>query len=107
MAAAAALNLRSKEELPDALRRSASLQAPERSMLWAVPATPGLPRRGLRAMPEGQATPTAEELALLRKHRAEADAVDCDLVSKAQSGDREALGELLRKHGPGLYRSVL
>lgn len=29
------------------------------------------------------------------------------LVARAQAGDREALGELLRAHGPGLYRSVL
>ncbi len=58
-------------------------------------------------MPEGHATPTAEELDALRRRRAEADAVDRDLVSKAQGGDRDALGELLRKHGPGLYRSVL
>ena len=29
------------------------------------------------------------------------------LVARAQTGDREALGSLLRKHGPRLYRSVL
>jgi RNA polymerase sigma factor (sigma-70 family) len=29
------------------------------------------------------------------------------LVERAQSGDREALGALLRTHGPRLYRSVL
>jgi RNA polymerase sigma factor (sigma-70 family) len=29
------------------------------------------------------------------------------LVERAQTGDREALGALLRKHGPRLYRSVL
>jgi RNA polymerase sigma-70 factor (ECF subfamily) len=29
------------------------------------------------------------------------------LVARAQSGDREALGELLSRHGPALYRSVL
>lgn len=28
-------------------------------------------------------------------------------VERAQSGDREALGALLRQYGPGLYRSVL
>ncbi len=32
---------------------------------------------------------------------------DHTLVSRAQAGDREALGELLRCHGPALYRSVL
>jgi RNA polymerase sigma-70 factor (ECF subfamily) len=59
------------------------------------------------AMPEGQANPTAEELEALQRRRAEADAADRELVTKAQAGDRAALGELLRKHGPGLYRSVL
>ncbi len=29
------------------------------------------------------------------------------LVERAQAGDRDALGALLRKHGPRLYRSVL
>ena len=29
------------------------------------------------------------------------------LVERAQSGDREALGQILRQHGPRLYRSVL
>lgn len=42
-----------------------------------------------------------------RQRRAEADELDRDLVARAQSGDRAALGELLHKHGPGLYRSVL
>jgi len=41
------------------------------------------------------------------KRRAESDAVDRQLVERAQAGDRAALGELLHKHGPGLYRSVL
>ncbi len=30
-----------------------------------------------------------------------------ELVARAQSGDRAAIGELLVMHGPGLYRSVL
>lgn len=42
-----------------------------------------------------------------QKRRAESDSVDQALVSRAQQGDRAALGELLHKHGPGLYRSVL
>ena len=29
------------------------------------------------------------------------------LVARAQAGDRAAMGELFRKYGPGLYRSVL
>ena len=57
----------------------------------------------LRAVPQAEAigrTPT-DEL------RAASDAADRDLVARAQAGDRGALGELLKKHGPGLYRSVL
>jgi len=41
------------------------------------------------------------------KRRAETDEADHALVTRAQAGDRAALGELLHKHGPGLYRSVL
>lgn len=43
----------------------------------------------------------------LQKRRAEADAADHVLVDRAQAGDRAALGELLHKYGPGLYRCVL
>ena len=32
---------------------------------------------------------------------------DRGLVARAQAGDRGALGELLRNHGPLLFRSVL
>jgi RNA polymerase sigma factor (sigma-70 family) len=39
--------------------------------------------------------------------RAESDAEDRALVERAQTGERAALGALLQKHGPGLYRSVL
>jgi RNA polymerase sigma-70 factor (ECF subfamily) len=59
---------------------------------------------------EGQAARVSEDVRdvdALRKRREEEDAVDRTLVSKAQAGDRVALGELLQKHGPGLYRSVL
>lgn len=57
----------------------------------------------LRAVPQAEATarPSPDEV------RAASDAVDRDLVARAQTGDRGALGELLKKHGPGLYRSVL
>ncbi len=60
-------------------------------------------------MAEGQAGARAApaDLDAARKRREEADAVDRALVAKAQAGDRAALGELLHKHGPGLYRSVL
>ncbi len=39
--------------------------------------------------------------------RAASDAADHVLVTRAQAGERAALGELLQKYGPGLYRSVL
>ena len=65
------------------------------------------PRRPGSQMPEGQATRAADDLDAVQKCRAESDAADRELVARAQSGDRVALGELLRKHGPGLYRSVL
>jgi RNA polymerase sigma factor (sigma-70 family) len=39
--------------------------------------------------------------------RAASDEADRGLVERAQAGDREALGELLHKHGPVLYRAVL
>lgn len=58
-------------------------------------------------MPEGHATRAATDLDAVRKRREEADAADRVLVTRAQQGDRAALGELLHKHGPGLYRSVL
>ena len=35
------------------------------------------------------------------------DEAERQLVARAQAGDRAALGELLHKHGPALYRSVL
>jgi RNA polymerase sigma factor (sigma-70 family) len=61
-----------------------------------------------RTMPEGQLTARAQEdLDARDRRRAESDAVDRELVTKAQQGDRAALGELLHRHGPGLYRSVL
>jgi RNA polymerase sigma-70 factor (ECF subfamily) len=58
-------------------------------------------------MAEGQTTRVSEDLDAVQKRRAESDAADRILVTKAQAGDRAALGELLHKHGPGLYRSVL
>lgn len=36
-----------------------------------------------------------------------ASARERELVARAQAGDRQALGDLLRTHGPALYRSVL
>ena len=56
---------------------------------------------------DGVITRTPEEAEAVQKRRAEADAIDRELVQKAQAGDRTALGELLHKYGPGLYRSVL
>ena len=60
-----------------------------------------------RTMAEGQTSRVSDELDAAQKRRAESDAADRLLVTKAQAGDRVALGELLHKHGPGLYRSVL
>lgn len=83
-----------------------------RSMLRAVPeGPPG--RHGARphgAAPENVPPPPparTDDLDALQKRRAESDAVDRELVTKAQAGDRVALGELLHKYGMGLYRSVL
>lgn len=59
-------------------------------------------------MPEGQATRIAtDDLDAAQRRRVETDAADRELVTRAQAGDRAALGELLHKHGAGLYRSVL
>jgi RNA polymerase sigma-70 factor (ECF subfamily) len=55
----------------------------------------------------GAVAAQSDEQAEALRRRAEGDAIDRELVTKAQAGDRAALGELLKKHGPGLYRSVL
>src|SRR4051812_49836207 len=47
-----------------------------------------------------------DDAAALQKRR-ESDEADHALVTRAQQGDRKALGELLSKYGQGLYRSVL
>lgn len=65
---------------------------------------PRIERRRAAPMPEGPATVSSNAT---HDARAEADAVDRELVRRAQTGDRDALGELLRKHGPALYRNVL
>ena len=39
--------------------------------------------------------------------RLEARSAERELVRRAQAGDKAAMGELLSRHGPGLYRSVL
>ncbi|WP_240488781.1 RNA polymerase sigma factor [Labilithrix luteola] len=56
---------------------------------------------------QSRGTPSEPERALEQERRAEADAADRGLVERAHAGDRKALGELLHKYGPGLYRSVL
>jgi len=54
------------------------------------------PARATATAPETEATAEAAELSHERQ-----------LVEKAQAGDRTALGQLLRTHGPRLYRAVL
>lgn len=77
-----------------------------------------LPRLGLMLQPVADPGEAAKSMASaparvgtvddeLHKRRAESDAIDHALVVRAQAGDRAALGELLHKYGPGLYRSVL
>lgn len=58
-------------------------------------------------MTERQTARPLRDDAALAARRAEVDARDRALVTRAQAGDRAALGELLHEHGPGLYRSVL
>ncbi|MCC6645781.1 MAG: RNA polymerase sigma factor [Polyangiaceae bacterium] len=54
-----------------------------------------------------RATTLARVPAPVDSARAEALAEEAKLVARAQSGDRQALGALLKQHGPALYRSVL
>jgi RNA polymerase sigma-70 factor (ECF subfamily) len=65
-----------------------------RPLHWAFPVELRQERR-----PEPCKVPTVDDPAELAAERA--------LVERAQAGDREALGALLRQHGPRLYRSVL
>ena len=87
---------------------------------WEKLGRPPLARRMLRSVPEtADDAATASRAARdprdtrkeldpeLMRRRAESDAADHVLVDRAQGGDRVALGELLHKYGPGLYRSVL
>jgi RNA polymerase sigma-70 factor (ECF subfamily) len=60
----------------------------------------------LRPVVREAAARSAEDADALQKRR-ESDAADHALVTRAQAGDRAALGELLHKYGQGLYRSVL
>jgi RNA polymerase sigma-70 factor, ECF subfamily len=65
----------------------------------------------LRRVASPSSAPAPEPLrpseAAAADRRREGDEIDRVLVAKAQAGDRVALGELLHKYGPGLYRSVL
>jgi RNA polymerase sigma-70 factor (ECF subfamily) len=60
----------------------------------------------LRPVVREAAARSAGDADALQKRR-ESDAADHALVTRAQAGDRVALGELLHKYGQGLYRSVL
>jgi RNA polymerase sigma-70 factor (ECF subfamily) len=82
---------------------------------------PFLPRSILRAVPDapepkaprspGSAAGPLREVALPKERatgRSEAElAEERALVAKAQAGDKTALGTLLHRYGPVLYRSVL
>lgn len=72
--------------------------------------TPRYPTRvpePFASMTEGQRARATDDERALELRRAESDSADRQLVARAQAGDRAALGELLQKHGPGIYRSVL
>lgn len=66
----------------------------------------------LRLIPPFQLCPgSAKAAPQLCKVRAVEDSAELEaeraLVERAQAGERDALGAILRKHGPRLYRSVL
>lgn len=97
---------------------SALLTRPVPGLPWEKLGRTAAPRRMLRAVAETADDPakslprdaqnSRRELdPELQRRRAESDAADHVLVDRAQGGDRVALGELLSKYGPGLYRSVL
>lgn len=70
-----------------------SRRAPTRSWSWTM----------LRLVPpDGPAKSSVVDAA--REHER---ARDLELVRAAQAGDREALGALLTRHGPTIYRTVL
>lgn len=65
-------------------------------------------KREPRAAGGGSALPAGDELAARRDAERQRELEqERKLCAKAQAGDRGALAELLRKHGPVLYRSVL
>jgi RNA polymerase sigma factor (sigma-70 family) len=80
---------------------------PPPRLAWEKLGRPTQPRRMLRPVAETARDTRREVDPELQKRRAESDAADHVLVDRAQGGDRVALGELLHKYGPGLYRSVL
>ncbi len=69
------------------------------------------PTFGPLAREQTRAWPVPKPPVHVCKVRPVDDAAELDaeraLVGRAQAGDRDALGTLLRKHGPRLYRSVL
>ncbi len=93
--------------------------APTAWLAFGPYAAPGRPKRSLATVLGTMLRPVAGEEALRQagraassdpakdEARAASDAVDRDLVTRAQAGDKRALGELLQRHGTSLYRSVL
>ena len=64
-------------------------------------------RDGTREPDRGSPKRGREAEDALDRARAEERSVERELVARAQAGDKAAVGELLGRHGPGLYRSVL
>ena len=71
------------------------------------PVARDLPPSGDRAGVQSEAHDRRAPDDARREAQAASDEVDRGWISRAQAGDREALGKLLSKYGPGLYRSVL
>jgi len=90
-----------------------SLLAISTGASWAPPALPGraaarhnLSIRPNRGITVAAVTDGGAEATEALKQGSELDR-ERQLCGRAQSGDREALSQLLRLHGPRLYRSVL
>lgn len=73
---------------------------------WAFPAAPPMPPPGRLGPVIGPRPPVLCTVAGVAEPEEEL-AAERRLCEQAQAGDRAALGEILRRHGPRLFRSVL